>query len=233
MDFSAEVVIASIGGYMDSIARLASLIFIVNAVTLYATVSGRSEVVLGPVQTTKKHAAYMILFVNVFLGVGICIALLRLGGLLSSFLPDSDDWWKGVTTLISHPFILNPYAFSGDQYRWTTIADYLSVIGFWALLGSTFPISAYIMKEEGLLNKEKWRLLYWYLPLIMIFPLTLANGIVSEAIIDHIIGFPFYLNLIKYMLPPAVCTMIGIVIATKFMSDTKAVDSPGVDRGQS
>lgn len=93
---NTDVVIDSINGQMDSIARLMSLMFVLNVVPIYAVYSGHSEAQWGPLKASLKHIARLIFFVNIVLLAGLLIALMRLAGLLDYLTPATDAAVKGV-----------------------------------------------------------------------------------------------------------------------------------------
>jgi hypothetical protein len=231
---NTDVVIDSINGQMDSIARLMSLIFVINVVPIYAVFSGHSEVQWGPLKVSIKHVARLILFLNIVLIGGVLIAMVRLAGLLDHLPPGSDAAVKGVTTVVSHPSILNPYVFSGDQNLLLVVVDYLTIFGFWCLIFFTLMASAYTMKVEGLLARWNWRLAYSVLPGIVLIPLFFANASVFTAINDLNTerSDELFRFMIRYLFSPVYASLIGLAIVYLFVPRTSMTGSPDKDKGQ-
>lgn len=219
---NTDVVIDSINGQMDSIARLMSLMFVLNVVPIYAVYSGHSETQWGPLKASLKHIARLIFFVNIVLLGGLLVALLRLAGLLDYLTPATDAAVKGVTTVVTHPFILNPYAFSGDQNRWLVIVDYLTVFGFWCLVFFTLAASAFVMKVEGLLARWNWLMVFLILPGVVLIPLFAANASVFNAINDLNTerGRDLFEFMIRYLFSPVYAGLVGLFIAYRFAPRT-------------
>lgn len=192
-EVSTDILIKSISGHMDALSRLMSLIFLINVVALFSVLTGRKDLVFGAVEADRKYGFMILSAINISLMAGVFIVFYRLAGLLTTLAPDDEATIQGLTTLTKHPFLLNPFAYFGEQqyYLYETgrgidfinLSSWLSLIGFFLVL--LIPFVATPLMGRLTIETAHWSRAVT-VPLIFFL---LLGAVLGYFYVNSVIGF--------------------------------------------
>jgi hypothetical protein len=108
-----EVLIQSIGNHVDYLQSIFNWAIILSIVIAWAGIERKKEIEALGLKIARAHAFYAICSLYLIVNVIVLIIFLRMADLL--LLIDDKNFTKGLSTLTTHSWILNPFSYFGES----------------------------------------------------------------------------------------------------------------------
>ncbi|MDT7542228.1 MAG: hypothetical protein QOE33_2132 [Acidobacteriota bacterium] len=108
-----EILIQSLGQHIDYLQSIFNWLIILSVVTAWAGIQRREEVEVLGLKIARRYAVYVICALYLIVNMIVLIIFLRLGNLIS--LIDDKNFLKGLSILVTHTWILNPFSYFGNS----------------------------------------------------------------------------------------------------------------------
>ena len=132
-----DIIVDAVGKHLDAIETSVNAIAILAVGAAWAGISGSREIEAFGTKFDRRHAFWAMAALYLMGNMRILILFLRLGDLLA--LLDPTQVVKGVTTLATHSWVLNPFSYLGASWvaRFHSAEGYGLLIATWWLCNAS------------------------------------------------------------------------------------------------
>jgi hypothetical protein len=123
-----NVIINSLEKHLDFAASIFNWAIPLSIAVAWAGIQRKKEIEAWQLKFSRKHAYFAVSALFLIANLAVLIVFLRVGDLLS--LLDNDNFMKGLTTVATHSWFLNPFGYFGGSF----IARLHSCEGFGLLI---------------------------------------------------------------------------------------------------
>lgn len=172
-----DVIVEAIGKHLDTVETYVSAITLLAVVAAWAGVRRAREVEAFGTKFDRRHAFWALGVLYLIANMTILILFVRVGDLVG--LLDPSHVVKGITTLATHSWVLNPFSYFGAS----GVARFHSADGYGLLIATWWLCNASL---STLMDDKRSRAAQILLGLFVAIGLgsMLAMNRVYEAVLD-------------------------------------------------
>jgi len=109
-----DVIIKSLEKHLDFVASIFNWAIALSIAVAWAGIQKKEEIEAWKLKFSRRHAYYAVCALFLVANISVLIVFLRIGDLLN--LLDDKNFLKGLTTIMTHSWILNPFAYFGNSF---------------------------------------------------------------------------------------------------------------------
>jgi len=202
-----DVIVDALGKHLDMIEAYVSAITILAVASAWAGIQRSREIEIFGTKFDRRHAFWAVAALYLICNMAILILFLRVGDLVK--LLDSAHVVKGISTLATHSWVLNPFSYFGAS----GIPRFHSAEGYGLLIATWWLCNASL---STLMDDKRNRTAKLLLGLFLTIGLgsMLAMNRVYEIVLDSLrLSAPnLYDAALSTALERSVGSAIGIVV---------------------